>query len=259
MADGVPLVRLDDVTDGVATIVLDNPPMNALSFAAQEQLDEILRDVEQRDDVRAVVVTGAGRVFSAGAEIGELEDLRRPGESRRIVARLHAILDRLEHLPQPSIAAIDGAAVGGGTELALACTFRVAGQSAKLGLPEVGLGVVPGGGGPQRLPALVGAAVALELILTGRLVAADEARDIGLVHRVVEKRGARAAASAWARELAARPKVAVQAAKRAVLAAGTDDGYAAEVDAFAAVAASADMLEGVNAFLEKRPPAFSHR
>lgn len=210
--------------------------------------------------MRAIVIAAeSDRVFSAGADIAELEELRRPGESARIVSQLHATLDRLERLPQPTIAAIEGAAVGGGTELALACTFRVASERARLGLPEVGLGVIPGGGGTQRLPAVVGISAALDLVLNGRVVDAREALEIGLVNRVVPPGEARAAAVAWASELAGRPRVAVQAAKRAVLAWRTSDGYASEVEGFAEVAMSEDMVEGISAFLEKRPPEFRHR
>jgi enoyl-CoA hydratase len=255
------LVRLEPTdVDGVAVLVVDNPPMNALSFALQAELDEALAQLEQRDDVRVVVVAGANeKVFSAGAEITELDALRDPAEAARIVERLHRIFGRLEHLPQPTIAAIDGAAVGGGTELALACTFRIAGSSVKLGLPEVRLGLIPGGGGTQRLPRLVGVAAALEIILGGRTLGADEAVSVGLIHRVVDSGAARAAALEYASVLAAQPRVALQAAKRAVLAQGTEHGFATELNAFVAAASSDDMAEGVDAFLGKRPPRFTHR
>ncbi|MDP1794248.1 MAG: enoyl-CoA hydratase-related protein [Acidimicrobiales bacterium] len=255
------LVRLEPMeADGTALLLIDNPPMNALSFALQAELDDMLGELERRNDVRAVVVAGADdRVFSAGAEITELDRLRDPDEAARIVARLHRIFARLEHLPQPTVAAIEGAAVGGGTELALACTFRVAGATARLGLPEVRLGLIPGGGGTQRLARLVGLAAALDLILGGRTLGAEDARAAGLVHRVADAGGARAAALEMAASLAALPRVAVQAAKRAVLAQGTDDGYAAELVAFVAAASSADMPEGVDAFLAKRLPRFTHR
>lgn len=255
------LVRLEGAAaDGVAVVVLDNPPMNALSFAAQTQLDEVLGELERSADVRAVVVTGAtARAFSAGAEISELPLLREPGQAERVVARLHAIFDRLERLPQPTIAAIDGAAVGGGAELALACTFRVAGEKARFGLPEVSLGVIPGGGGTQRLPGVVGRARALDLVLNARVIGADEAHALGLVHRLAPAGEARSAAASWAAELAARPRTAVQAAKRALLAAGRPDGFEVERSSFAEAAVSEDMREGVSAFLDKRTPVFRHR
>lgn len=241
-------------------LVIDNPPMNALSFSLQGELEVILGEIAANDGIRAVIVaSSSNKVFSAGAEISELDRLRDPLEADNVVGRLHEIFDRLERLPQPTFAAIEGAAVGGGTELAMACTFRVAGRSSKLGLPEVRLGLIPGGGGTQRLPRLVGDATALELILTGRVLTADEAHELGLVHRVVDVGQALPSAVEWATEVAQNPRVAVQAAKRAILMSRTADGYAAERSSFVRCCTSDDMAEGVEAFLAKRPPSFTHR
>ncbi len=260
MSDEV-VVRLEGTdVEGVGLLVIDNPPMNTLSRAVQQQLRGLLDEVASREDLRVLVVAGGSeRAFSAGADISELGALAEPGEAERISGALHDTFAMLEQIPQVTIAAVDGFALGGGTELALACTLRVVGPTAKMGLPEVGLGLIPGAGGTQRMPAVVGKARALQLVLDGTRLSAAEAVELGLAHRLADDGGARAEALAWAAELAARPRVALWAAKRAVLAAGGPEGYSVELAEFGRAARSADMVEGVSAFLERREPRFSHR
>jgi enoyl-CoA hydratase len=260
-SDAVVRWRTEDEGDGVGVVEIANPPMNALSRAVAEGLTRVLDELEggARPDVRALVVVGEGRAFSAGAEIAELADLADPERADAQVRRMHALFARLEALGLPTIAALDGPAVGGGLELALACDLRVAVARARLGLPEVTLGLIAGAGGTQRLPAVIGPAAARELVLTGRLVGAVEARALGLVHRVVDDGTARDAAIAWAAELAALPARALAAAKVALAAAGTDGGYDVEREAFGTAARTADAAEGIAAFLEKRPATFTHR
>ena len=256
------LVRLELGT--VAHLTLDNPPLNLVTRELLTEMGAALDILEGSfpGDVRAVVVTGAGdRAFSAGSHVKEFESQRGPNGRERHALE-SGVADRLARLPMPTIAAIEGNALGGGLELALCCDIRVASETSRLGLPEVRLAVTPGAGGTQRLPRVVGAARAKELILTGRVLTADEAERIGLVSRVVPAGKARAAADEIATEIAARGPVAVREAKRLVdLATDADlaTGLAAELDASDRVFATDDMLEGAEAFFAKREPHYRGR
>jgi enoyl-CoA hydratase/carnithine racemase len=248
----------------VARLTVDNPPLNLVTRDLLEGLDAALAALEAAapGDVRAVVVTGAGeRSFSAGSDVKDFEDQR--GAAGRQRHELESfVAARLATLPMPTIAAIEGNALGGGLELALCCDIRVASERAKLGLPEVRLAVTPGAGGTQRLPRVVGQARARELILTGRVLDADEAERIGLVSRVVPAGEAVAAATAIGEEIAARGPIAVREAKRLIAMATDVDiaaGLAAELDASDRVFASEDMLEGARSFFEKREPEYRGR
>jgi enoyl-CoA hydratase len=248
----------------VAHLALDNPPLNLVTPALLDDLDEALAALEAADpgDVRAVVVAGRGeRAFSAGSDVRGFEAHRGP-EGRAHFAREEAAASRLAALPMPTIAAIEGNALGGGLELALACDIRIAAQRARLGLPEVRLAVTPGAGGTQRLPRVVGAARAKELILTGRVLTAVEAERIGLVAEVVPDGQAVARAEEIATEIAARGPLAVREAKRLVDAAldlPLEAGIAAELDASVRIFASDDLAEGARAFLDKRAPEYRGR
>ncbi len=256
------LVRLE--IGRVSQLTLDNPPLNLVTRELLEQLDAALGALEAADpgDVRAVVVTGAGdRAFSAGSHVGDFENQR--GAAGRERHELESgVATRLARLPMPTIAAIEGNALGGGLELALCCDIRIASQRTRLGLPEVRLAVTPGAGGTQRLSRVVGEARARELILTGRVLEADQAERIGLVNRVVPDGEAVAAAVAIGEEIAARGPIAVREAKR-LIALSTDvdlaTGLAAELDASDRVFASEDMLEGARSFFEKREPDYRGR
>ena len=259
------LVRLElSGASHVARLTLVNPPLNLVTEALLGELDTALAMLEAADpgDVRSVVVTGEGeRAFSAGSDVGEFEAQRGPtGRARHELESGTA--GRLAALPMPTIAAIEGNALGGGLELALCCDLRVASEQARLGLPEVRLAVTPGAGGTQRLPRVVGAARARELILTGRVLTAREALDIGLVTEVVPAGGAVARATAIAEEIARRGPLAVREAKRLLdlaLDADLATGLAAELDASDRVFASEDLLEGVRAFFDKRDPEYRGR
>jgi len=248
----------------VARLELVNPPLNLVTRELLDGLEEALRALESTaaGDVRAVVVCGRGdRAFSAGSDVREFEAQRGP-DGRSRLAREANMARRLAALPMPTIAAIEGNALGGGLELALCCDLRVASDAARLGLPEVRLAVIPGAGGTQRLPRLVGLARAKELILTGRVLTASEAERIGLVNEVVAAGGARTRAGAIGEEIAARGPVAVREAKR-LLDAALDDtletGLAAELDASVRVFATDDVLEGAAAFFAKRDPRYRGR
>lgn len=246
----------------VARLELVNPPLNLVTRALTAELDEALGRLAAAADVRAVVVSGRGdRAFCAGSHIGEFEALRgRVAADKLLLEKL--VYRRLADLPMPTIAAIEGDALGGGLELALCCDLRIASARARLGLPEVRLAVLPGSGGTQRLPRIVGPARAKELILTGRIVPAEEAFRIGLVTEVVPAGQAVTRALEVAGEIAARGPLAVREAKRLIDAAADvdlDAGLAAELDASERVFASEDMVEGARAFFDKREPRYRGR
>jgi enoyl-CoA hydratase len=243
----------------VARIELDNQPLNLVKGAMMERLDSVLDELGRDPAARAVVVTGAGtRAFCAGSDVKEFEGLAGRVAQGKLLYEKY-VYRKLAELAVPTIAAIEGDALGGGLELALCCDLRVAGARARLGMPEVRLGVIPGSGGTQRLPAVVGPARAKELIFVGELIDAARAEQIGLVNAVVEAGGALDAATDMGERIAARGPVAVREAKRLIGHAGERDmdaGLAAELDASDRVFASADMLEGARAFFAKRPPDF---
>ena len=246
----------------VAHLELANPPLNLFTGELVLQLRDALRAIEAADDVRAVVVSGRGeRAFSAGSHVGEFEE--QAGEAGRERHQLDQdVWRQLAELPMPTIAAIEGHCLGGGLELALCCDIRIASETARLGLPEVKLAVIPGSGGTQRLPRVVGATRAKELILTGRVLTASEAEAIGLVNRVVPAGGAVAAAHELGAEIAARGPVAVREAKRLIDTALDRDigaGLAAEFEASERIFATEDMVEGARAFFEKRDPDYHGR
>lgn len=246
----------------VAHLELVNPPLNLVTAELIGQLHAALERLAVADDVRVVVVSGRGeRAFSAGSHVAEFEAQRGPAGRARLAVE-QRVWSELAELPMPTIAAIEGNALGGGLELALCCDLRIASERAKLGLPEVRLAVVPGSGGTQRLPRVVGQARARELILTGRIIGAAEAERIGLVNQVVPAGEARAAADAVAQEIAARGPLAVREAKRLLdLAAdlAIDAGLAAELDASERIFATEDMVEGATAFMAKREPRYRGR
>ena len=248
----------------VAHLELVNPPLNLVTRALLDELAEALAGLAATSpgDVRALVVTGRGeRAFCAGSHVGEFEAQR--GSAGRERLELEERVSRsLADLPMPTIAAIEGDALGGGLELALSCDLRIASVRARLGLPEVRLAVIPGAGGSQRLPRVVGPARAKELILTGRIIGAEEAERIGLVNEVTPVGGARARADALADEIATRGPLAVREAKRLIddaMDLDLDAGLAAELDASERIFATDDMLEGATAFFAKRDPEYRGR
>jgi len=244
-------VTLERRPDNVALIRLDRPKANALSGAVLGQLEAVATEL-QDDPPGAVVLWGGRRIFAAGADIVELPE----SGADAVGANFAGALGALAALPRITIAAVNGYALGGGLELALACDLRVCGENARFGLPEVLLGVIPGGGGTQRLPRLIGASRAKELIFTGRQMRAEEALAIGLVNRVVAPDFVLEAALAWAAELAGGPLVAHGLAK-ATVDRGLDgtlaDGLAIEREAFAAAARTEDAARGIASFAEHGP------
>ncbi|MCQ4080479.1 enoyl-CoA hydratase-related protein [Streptomyces sp. RB6PN25] len=244
-----------EAADGVGTIRLDRPPMNALDIATQDRLREVAEEAARRDDVRAVVVWGGEKVFAAGADIKEMQAMG----YQDMVDRSRALQDSftaVARIPKPVVAAVNGYALGGGCELALCADVRIAGERAKLGQPEILLGLIPGAGGTQRLSRLVGPAKAKDLIFTGRQVRADEALSIGLVDRVVPDAEVYEQAHAWAAQLAQGPAYALRAAKEAVdggLETDLETGLTIERTLFAGLFATEDRETGMRSFVEEGP------
>jgi enoyl-CoA hydratase/carnithine racemase len=251
------------VGEGVAVLRLDNPPLNLFTRALTEALDRTITRLEADNTLRAVVVTGAGdRAFSAGSDVREFPALMASG---RVVedklALENAVFDRLARLRQPTIAAVNGLALGGGAEFALCADYRIIAEDGRIGFPEVRLGTVPGSGGLSRLPRLIGAGRALALCLDGAPTGAAEALRLGLVDEIAPSGQCLELALRRAREWASRPATAVQSIKQGVSQAGRDavtTEMRAWLEVSRAIFATADMREGVSAFLEKRPPRFRY-
>jgi len=243
------------VADGVGTIRLDRPKMNALNVQVQEEIRATAVEAADNDDVRAVVVWGGERVFAAGADIKEMADMSYADMVRRS-GPLQAALTAVARIPKPVVAAVNGYALGGGCELALCADYRIAAEDAKLGQPEILLGVIPGAGGTQRLSRLVGSSKAKDIIFTGRFVDAAEAERIGLVDRVVPASEVYDAAVAWASQFSRGAALALRAAKEAIdtgLGVDLTTGLEIERQQFAALFATEDRTIGMRSFIENGP------
>ncbi|MCL8017785.1 enoyl-CoA hydratase/isomerase family protein [Streptomyces sp. AS02] len=244
-----------EVAEGVGTLRLDRPPMNALDVATQDRLKELAEEAGRRDDVRAVVIYGGEKVFAAGADIKEMQAM----DHTAMVLRSRALQESftaVARIPKPVVAAVTGYALGGGCELALCADYRIAADNAKLGQPEILLGLIPGAGGTQRLSRLIGPSKAKDLIFTGRMVKADEARELGLVDRVVAADQVYAEAHAWAAKLAQGPAIALRAAKESIdtgLETDIETGLAVERNWFAGLFATEDRERGMRSFVEEGP------
>ncbi|RII15669.1 putative enoyl-CoA hydratase echA8 [Streptomyces sp. YIM 130001] len=244
-----------EVSEGVGTIRLDRPPMNALDVAIQDRLKELAEEAARRDDVRAVIVHGGEKVFAAGADIKEMQEM----DHAAMVVRSRALQESftaVARIPKPVVAAVSGYALGGGCELALCADYRIAGDNARFGQPEILLGLIPGAGGTQRLSRLIGPSRAKDLIFTGRQVKADEALSLGLVDRVVPAAEVYEAAHAWAAKLAKGPALALRAAKESVdagLETDIETGLTVERNWFAGLFATEDRERGMRSFVEEGP------
>ncbi len=261
MDDDVLLVRRDG---HVATITLNRPAvLNALNADVLDRLSSALAAIDADPTVRAVILTGAGeRAFAAGADIGELNALAGPVDAERKARYGQGITMAIERLRVPVIAAVNGFALGGGCELAMACDIRIASENAKFGQPEVNLGLIPGYGGTQRTARLAGSGMAMLLCLGGEAIDAAEALRTGLVQRVVPLADLLATATKLATTIAQKAPLAIAATKRAIrdgAALGIHEGLALEASYFATIVATADAREGTRAFLDKRKPAFEGR
>ena len=245
--------------DQILTITFSHPPANVLSVEALNQLGWIVGQIKRDSQNKVVILTSSGRFFCTGADLHELKQIRTVKEGRDFSARGQDLLNQIEGLDKPVIAAIQGACLGGGLELAMACHLRLAATEASFGLPEIKLGLIPGFGGTQRLPSLIGLAKGTELILTGKTLSAKEGRDFGLVNEVVPLSDLFTHANRLAREIKTKGAPAVRAALEAIRSRReliSTEGFTREAELFGLLSNTSDAQEGLTAFLEKRPPQF---
>jgi len=250
------------ITRHVATVTVHHPPVNALTPALLDELDTTFEFLGANAAVKVIVLTGAGQVFIAGADIRMLAAISSAQEGTDMARRGQAIFNKIEALEKPVIVAINGACLGGGLELAMCCPLRLAAEGSRLGQPEITLGIIPGFGGTQRLARLIGRAKATELILTGDLLSAQEAKTLGLVSQVIPPKDLLRQAQRLAQKIASKGQVAIRAALRAMhhgTALELREGLALEAELFGKLCASDDKKEGVTAFLTKRQPQFTDR
>jgi enoyl-CoA hydratase/carnithine racemase len=250
------------IEHGVATLTLNHPPANVLTLELLAELDVVFESLIADPVVKVVIITGAGRFFVAGADIRIIAGIPSAREGTDLALRGQAVLNKIESSPKPVIAAINGACLGGGLELAMCCHIRMAAEGARLGQPEINLGIVPGFGATQRLPRLVGRSKATEMIVTGDPISAQEAKTLGLVSHVVAPDDLLRQAQGLARKIAMKSQMAVRAAMKAIAETEGEDlaeGLAREAQLFGEICDSQDKKEGVQAFLEKRQPKFQDR
>ncbi len=249
-----------EIKSALATITFNRPTaMNALNSALIEELSMALDNIASNENIRVLILTGAGdKSFVAGADINELATFN-PLEAKLFSKKGHQTIHKLQMLPIPVIAAVNGFALGGGSEIALACDFIYASKNAKFGLPEITLGIIPGFGGTQRLPRLIGKNLAKELIFTGKMISAEDAMRMGIVNQIHEAESLMEAVQATANIIATRGRASLRAAKQAInkgMDVDLQTGCDMEIDAFSLCMASVDAREGTSAFLEKRKAEF---
>lgn len=251
------------IEDRAAILTIDHPPANAFDTATMTELDAAFREAVENEQVKVIVITGAGQFFVAGADINEIKALKGPEEAFAVVRKGQEVFRMIELSKKPVIAAINGrACLGGGMELAMSCHIRLAEDSVQFGQPEIKLGIMPGWGGTQRLPRLVGKGVALEIILTGDSIKAQEAYRIGLINKVVPVGTVVREAKRWAKVLSMWGGVALGSVLDSVnkgIEMTLDDGLVHEATLFSQLTNTEDMREGVSAFLEKRRPIFKDK
>lgn len=250
------------VEDCVATITINHPPANVLTPQGLRELDSTVDELTKNDQVKVIIITGAGRFFIAGADIRVLAEIGSAQQGREMALTGQGIFKKIEALTKPVIAAINGACLGGGLELALCCHIRLAAEGIRLGQPEMNLGIIPGFGGTQRLCRIIGKSKATELILTGDSISAQEGRALGLVSQVFPSDDLMRQATGLAHRIASKGQMAVRTALRAIQQGselGLQEGLLLEATLFGELCESEDKQEGLAAFLEKRPPHFKDR
>jgi enoyl-CoA hydratase len=249
--------------DRVAILTIDNPPVNMISRPVMDDLEAALKELFDDDEVKVIIVTGGGQmVFVAGADINAILELKTPDDAKQIVTQVHDVFQQIEGSSKPIIAAINGHCLGGGLELAMACHMRIANNRAMFGHTEITLGVIPGFGGTQRLPRIVGKGKALELILTGDRITGAEAASIGLVNKAVPGTEVMKTAMGLAKKISSFGRPAISAAMEAVnegMQVSLPKGLEIEADKFSSLVETEDMREGLTAFLEKRQPKFQDK
>jgi enoyl-CoA hydratase/carnithine racemase len=251
------------IEDRIALVTIDHQPVNALNRKTLQELARVVEEIRNDASIKTVILTGAGSLaFVAGADIKEVSQLESMESAKEMASLGQGVFLSIQQPGKPVIAAINGVCLGGGCELALSCHLRISGDRARFGQPEISLGIIPGWGGTQRLPRLIGRAKATEWILTGDIVSAQEALRLGLVNQVVPQDQVMKASKDLARKLASKGAIALSQALRAIdegLDLPLAQGLAQEASAFSIVANTADSKEGVRAFIEKRQPKFADR
>lgn len=250
-----------DIKDYIATVTLDRPPVNALNMEVLNELEIMIAHLEENEDVHVVILTGAGKAFVAGADIGEMS-VKSADEGMKFGAYGSKVFRQLETLSKPVIAAVNGFALGGGCELALSCDIRIASEKSKFGQPEVSLGITPGFAGTQRLPRIIGRAKAKEMILTGDMINATEAEKIGLINQIVPKESLIESAEEMARRILKNGQLAVRYSKAAINEGADLDfesGNNLEKIYFGMCFATEDQNEGMEAFLDRRKAEFKNK
>ena len=251
-----------DIAEHIARLTIQSPPANALSSSLIKEIDGQLDLIEQDKTVKAVILKGEGRFFSAGADIKEFTEMQQADDYEALARAGQVVFDRMENFHVPIIAAIHGASLGGGLELALACHIRIVTEDAKIGLPELNLGIVPGFAGTQRLPRLVGAPKATEMLLTGEPITGKEAHQYGLANHAVKEDEVFTFAEKLAKKFVTKSKPTISQVMHLVRSenhASFEDGVKAEAKAFGQVFGNEDATEGIQAFLEKRPAKFTDK
>jgi len=250
------------VEEKVCVLTISNPPANLLSKAVLTEINGFLDGVAKDPNVKVLVITGAGTFFIVGADIKEISELSNAAAGHEAATLGQMVFSKLERLPIPTIAAINGHCLGGGNELAMSCSIRIANERSRIGQPEINLGIIPGFGGTQRLARLVGKSKALELNLTGDMINGKAAEAIGLVNKAVPEEEVLKQAMGLAKKIASKSRLAVERILRVTregLATSLEEGLKLEAKLFGELCESQDMREGLNAFLEKRQPKFQDR
>lgn len=252
-----------EVEDKLGLITIENPPANVLSLKTIQELKELLNYIREQEEVKAIILKGSGKLFSGGADVRDFASLQNETDYQSLAEEGQTVFEQIEHFEVPIIAAIHGAALGGGLELALACHMRFATIDAKIGLPELSLGIIPGFAGTQRLPQFVGTAKAYEMILTGDVISGQEAHTLGLVNQVFqEEQELLVKTKEIALKIAEKSKPTINKIMELIPFSKTSqfsEGVKAEAAAFADIFGSVDAREGVSAFIEKRKPTFQDK
>ena len=249
-----------EIESKVATVTINNPPVNALSQDVLKELETTMDELQGNKDVKVIILTGVGPVFIAGADIKQFSQIQGEEDGKKAAGFGQRIFTKIEHMTKPVIAAINGVCLGGGMELAMACHIRMCSDRARLGQPEINLGIIPGFGGTQRLTRLVGTGKAIEWILTGDNIPPADAKALGLVNHVVPEAEVLRQAQGLAKKIAMKPAVGIAQSLKAVYVGidqSIEEGLKTELEGFGACCKSPDMKEGVKAFVEKRQPQFT--